>query len=98
MARGLTLGEAEWVAQRFHETYAALAPLHKCSERAARRTRWKDVTEPVQGLMVDTVQHLFAFADDHTLVMVHAPINTLPKVDVPEERVSIRQEMESKND
>lgn len=79
MTRGLTLGEANWVAQRFHETYEALAPNHGYETRKESRRRWVDVPDKNKALMVDVMLHLFAF-ENEKLIMTDQPIPNLPLV------------------
>lgn len=69
MNRDLTLGEADYLAQRFHETYESLAPFHGYETRPESRTHWPNVPPENKALMLDTMLHMFAIDDDDRLVV-----------------------------
>ena len=52
------MGDAEVIAQQFHEAYERLAPLFNYSTRKASAVPWADVPDTNRRLMIAVVQDL----------------------------------------
>lgn len=67
MQRVLTLGEADWIAQRFHNQAKALAPNHLFPLN--EYMGWAEESDQHKALLIDVMQHLFEVDNSNRLVL-----------------------------